>query len=74
MVMWELLSNEIPFGNLQSPVRIMGIIVEGGRPPIPNGAPRPLVELVQQCWQLEPDRRPLFPAIVQRLEKMLESS
>ncbi len=73
MVMWELLTAQTPFGAVQSPVRIMKLVLDGGRPPLPASAHAGYGSLVQQCWQLEPERRPLFPVIVQRLEQMLAS-
>jgi hypothetical protein len=46
----------------------MGPYADGWRYPRPPGIPDTLWQLVTECWTTEPDRRPTFAAIVQRLK------
>ena len=42
---------------------------EDKRPPIPSNMPPPISDLMRECWQKNPMRRPGFPEIAARLEK-----
>ncbi len=44
---------------------------QGLRPPLPRDAPADLLDLLQQCWQRDPDKRPSFDTIVTQLERFL---
>ena len=43
------------------------VVTEGLRPKIPDSVPAHLRELVQECWELDPEARPYFPEILDRL-------
>jgi len=47
---------------------------KGVRPPLPQGCPKELAALVEECWNAEPKLRPNFLAIRTRLEKLVYSS
>eukprot|EP00948_MAST-09A_sp_MAST-9A-sp1_P003083 g3083.t1 len=47
-------------------------ICRGFRPPVPPSMPRPLVELMVDCWDINPQKRPTFHDIVMRMQEMLE--
>lgn len=42
------------------------------RPEIPTNTPDGLSALIKECWDRDPDNRPDFEAIYERLEKMEE--
>lgn len=45
----------------------------GLRLDIPPDTPEPLAELMRECWAQNPEMRPSFPAIIQRLHQLYES-
>ena len=63
LVIWEVLTGDIPWRGL-NPVQVaMQILTKQARPAVPEGAPADLVALMQRCWAHEPDARPTFAAI-----------
>jgi serine/threonine protein kinase len=69
--LWELLTRSTPFEGLQ-PVQVgIAVLRDGARPPIPPGAPPDYAALIQDCWQTEPEARPSFQDIIQRLKDLL---
>ena len=63
LVIWEVLTGDIPWRGL-NPVQVaMQILTKQARPAVPEGAPADLVALMQRCWAHEPDARPCFAAI-----------
>jgi hypothetical protein len=45
-------------------------VVHGERPEIPEWVPPPAQALISDCWAAEPDERPTFEEIVERLAEM----
>jgi serine/threonine protein kinase len=43
------------------------VVTEGLRPNIPDTVPTTIKELVTECWELDPEARPYFPEILDRL-------
>ena len=63
LVIWEVLTGDIPWRGL-NPVQVaMQILTKQARPAVPEGAPADLVALMQRCWAHEPGARPKFAAI-----------
>jgi serine/threonine protein kinase len=46
------------------------VAVENGRPEIPDSVLPPARALIQDCWEADPDDRPSFEEIVDRLAEM----
>lgn len=66
VVLWELLTQQLPW--LQHRMQtIARLVSQGRRPDIPEDieCPPAYRELMVQCWDQEPSRRPSFAAIVQ---------
>jgi serine/threonine protein kinase len=63
---------EILVGRPAFPERLPAwkIAIEGARPEIPDFVLRPARELVAGCWEADPDDRPTFEEVVDRLEEM----
>ncbi len=79
IIMWELATREFPFTDLSSeslvddkPVLRKAIAEEGLRPPIPATCVlgKEYAELMQQCWDQDPNRRPSFDTVVIELIKI----
>jgi serine/threonine protein kinase len=58
MIMWELSSGEPPFNNCNHNVNLMLDICNGVRPPIIEGTPECWVQLMEECWNSDPAKRP----------------
>ena len=44
------------------------------RPTVPPSAPALYVQLMKECWDTDPDRRPRFTQIVDRLVAMADTT
>jgi len=67
--LWEMLtrSEAFPHHNNLNQFAI-AICREGERPVIPQGTPKSLSSLMQDCWQHQPERRPTMGEVVERLD------
>ncbi|OHS92739.1 TKL family protein kinase [Tritrichomonas foetus] len=64
IILWELLTGDIPFKDM-SPVQIAHAVgKDEERPKIPSDAPKPLSNLIVQCWDKNPANRPSFDQIL----------
>ncbi|CAI2167410.1 3558_t:CDS:2, partial [Funneliformis geosporum] len=58
MIMWELMNGKRPFEDQAYDTDLMIHIIDGARPPIVTNAPEGCIELMQQCWDSDPNKRP----------------
>ena len=58
MIMWELMTGRRPFWNENHDNDLIIEICDGHRPPIVNNAPKGYIELMQECWHSDPNKRP----------------
>eukprot|EP00742_Colponemidia_sp_Colp-10_P007271 GILJ01007817.1.p1 GENE.GILJ01007817.1~~GILJ01007817.1.p1 ORF type:complete len:862 (-),score=71.89 GILJ01007817.1:172-2757(-) len=71
VVLWEMVTREPPYqGKL--PVQVATAVLNKGlRPRIPGTCPKPIADLIKDCWDQDPDRRPVFTTVLRRLEDMV---
>jgi hypothetical protein len=69
-VLWELLTGEKPYGNLNAFVVAYGVGRGTLSLPIPAGCPESFQELTSACWQKEHTKRPPFTEILGRLKNI----
>lgn len=63
IILWEMLTETIPFKN-KDPINIMTlVVVNKERPRFPSYAPHNLKSLIERCWDENPDNRPSFVEI-----------
>lgn len=67
LVVWEILTGELPFANLDGPQAAAQVAYTNLRPPIPPTCPAPLQGLIQRCWVDDAKSRPDFKEIVEEL-------
>jgi hypothetical protein len=74
IVLWEILSREVPYrDHCFRWIKDISMAVQGGtRPTLPPNAPTLYVQLIKDCWQTNPDTRPTFTNIVDRLVLMAD--
>eukprot|EP01121_Diplochlamys_sp_Union-15-3_P012068 TRINITY_DN3567_c0_g1_i4.p1 TRINITY_DN3567_c0_g1~~TRINITY_DN3567_c0_g1_i4.p1 ORF type:complete len:388 (-),score=72.42 TRINITY_DN3567_c0_g1_i4:97-1260(-) len=65
LVLWELLSERVPWRNeLNSLEEYKNTVGSGGkRPPMPANTPPKLQALIEKCWAQDPNVRPTFAEI-----------
>ncbi|XP_042415817.1 serine/threonine/tyrosine-protein kinase HT1-like isoform X2 [Zingiber officinale] len=64
MVLWEMVSGEVPYA-CYSPVQVaVGIATCGLRPEVPEECPQVLRSLMHRCWNDSPAKRPQFAEII----------
>jgi hypothetical protein len=70
IILWEIFHKKVPFEGTFAYL-IEKSIVEGIRPPIADYVPPVFAEVIQQCWQVSPDKRPNFEDILGKLENFV---
>uniref|UniRef100_A0A3Q2DFY1 Integrin linked kinase n=1 Tax=Cyprinodon variegatus TaxID=28743 RepID=A0A3Q2DFY1_CYPVA len=70
VLLWELVTREVPFADLSNMEIGMKIALEGLRPTIPPGISPHICKLMRLCMNEDPAKRPKFDMIVPILEKM----
>lgn len=67
VVLWELLSGEIPYKDVDSSAVMWGVGSNSLHLPIPTSCPEGYGLLVKQCWSAKPRNRPAFKLIEMHL-------
>jgi len=73
MLLFELLSHEMPFADLPPVLAASATALERRRPRLPEGTPVAVARLMEQCWEAEPTDRPTFEVIEQALVQTANS-
>lgn len=68
IVLWELLTGELPYSQLTPLQAAVGVVQKGLRPIIPRDTNRRLAELLERCWQQDAAQRPEFSEILEILQ------
>ncbi|XP_010922729.1 serine/threonine-protein kinase STY13 isoform X2 [Elaeis guineensis] len=71
IVLWELLTNRMPFEGMSNLQAAYAAAFKQMRPPLPADAPPELVFIVQSCWVEDPNTRPSFSQIIRMLNAFL---
>ncbi|KAK9055225.1 hypothetical protein SSX86_026307 [Deinandra increscens subsp. villosa] len=70
VVMWELLTGDEPYTNMHCANVIGGIVNNTLRPTIPTWCDPQWKSLMESCWSADPQERPSFLEISQKLRTM----
>ncbi|KAK7252150.1 hypothetical protein RIF29_35906 [Crotalaria pallida] len=73
LILWEMLTGTIPYEDMTPIQAAFAVVNKNLRPVIPVNCPPAMGALIEQCWSLNPDKRPEFWQIVKVLEQF-ESS
>uniref|UniRef100_A0A8C9W6F2 Mitogen-activated protein kinase kinase kinase n=1 Tax=Scleropages formosus TaxID=113540 RepID=A0A8C9W6F2_SCLFO len=68
VVLWELLTGEIPYKDVDSSAIIWGVGNNSLQLPVPDSCPDGFKILLQQCWNHKPRNRPSFRQILLHLD------
>ncbi|KAL9433619.1 hypothetical protein AB3S75_028447 [Citrus x aurantiifolia] len=71
VILWELVTASIPWNNLNS-MQVVGVVgFMDRRLELPEGLDPRLESIIHDCWQSDPDQRPSFQVIIQRMSGLL---
>uniref|UniRef100_A0A3Q3WE46 Mitogen-activated protein kinase kinase kinase 12 n=1 Tax=Mola mola TaxID=94237 RepID=A0A3Q3WE46_MOLML len=68
VVLWEMLTGEIPYKDVDSSAIIWGVGNNSLQLPIPDSCPDGFKILLRQCWNCKPRNRPSFRQILLHLD------
>jgi serine/threonine protein kinase len=68
IVLWELATDQTPYGGLEAPQIIQQVTEKDLRPTLPADMNPGMKDLITQCWDRNPDIRPEFSEIVRRIQ------
>jgi len=76
VVLWELLTQEDPFPEIDTMSMMLDQVVNGNhRPKIPeDSCPTRLRQLIEACWQGEPSKRPNFEKVIPLFNQIIVDS
>ena len=64
ILLWEIMSGDVPFRGLNQMQVAMGVVGNGIRPPIPNNCSPKIAKLIKSCWDQDPNKRPFMSQVV----------
>jgi serine/threonine protein kinase len=73
ILLWECITGKVPWGHVPSPMQIIYYVgVLNQRPALPSddSVPGDLVQLIEDCWVVDPKQRPGFDEVLRRLRAM----
>ncbi|XP_047508669.1 mitogen-activated protein kinase kinase kinase 11 isoform X3 [Pieris napi] len=73
VLLWELLTGETPYKGIDALAVAYGVAVNKLTLPIPSTCPEPWRVLMEACWHSNPRERPLFPEILEQLDRIRQS-
>ncbi|KAJ7946989.1 Protein kinase [Quillaja saponaria] len=73
LILWEMVAGTIPYEDMNPIQAAFAVVHKNLRPVIPSDCPPAMRALIEQCWSLQPDKRPEFWQVVKVLEQF-ESS
>ncbi|WOG89843.1 hypothetical protein DCAR_0209082 [Daucus carota subsp. sativus] len=69
LILWEMVAGNIPYEDMTPIQAAFAVVNKNFRPAIPGDCPAAMKALIEQCWSLQPDRRPDFCQVVKVLEQ-----
>ncbi|XP_074308090.1 serine/threonine/tyrosine-protein kinase HT1-like isoform X2 [Silene latifolia] len=73
LILWEMVSGSIPYEGMCPFAAAFAVVNKNLRPAFSKECPPAMRALIEQCWSLQPEKRPEFSQVVKVLE-LFESS
>ncbi|RHZ82753.1 hypothetical protein Glove_103g12 [Diversispora epigaea] len=73
ILMWEVITSEIPYGDHEHDSDLAFAIASGYRPTIYENIPLEYATLMKQCWDANPDNRPDANIIYDKMKLLVKS-
>ncbi|XP_064455448.1 mitogen-activated protein kinase kinase kinase 20-like [Ornithodoros turicata] len=71
VVLWELLTHEVPFKGIEGFQVAWAVVEKDERLTIPSTCPAAFANLMSACWKMDAKERPPFSSILQHLTAMV---
>jgi len=73
ILMWEVMFERVPFEDMKWQSDIETHVLAGDRLPFPSSPQvhRDLIDLIEECWDEDPTKRPTMTAVAQRLTALI---
>ncbi|CAI0407480.1 unnamed protein product [Linum tenue] len=69
LMLWEMVAGTIPYEEMNPIQAAFAVVNKNMRPVIPTNCPPAMKALIEQCWSLQPEKRPEFWQVVRVLEQ-----
>lgn len=70
IILWEVLAREQPFKDIEVSFGILWNIHKGNRPPLIDGCPKPIEDLMTSCWSKSAAERPDMDYVVEVMAEL----
>lgn len=70
IILWEVLAREQPFKDIEVSFGILWTIHKGNRPPLIEGCPKPIEDLMTSCWSKNAAERPSMDYVVEIMTEL----
>lgn len=70
IILYQIITNLSPYKDTNNYFLILLDVRNKKRPKIPSTVPSCYKELIEECWDDDPTKRPTFESIIERLEKV----
>ncbi|XP_039071901.1 serine/threonine-protein kinase CTR1-like isoform X2 [Hibiscus syriacus] len=74
VVLWELMTLQQPWKQLNPPQVVAAVGFKGKRLEIPSNVNRVVASLIELCWAQEPSKRPPFSYVIECLQQVIENT
>ncbi|KAL6047965.1 Serine/threonine protein kinase, catalytic domain containing protein, variant 2 [Balamuthia mandrillaris] len=71
IILWELASRQVPYGEDMNFMGVTLKVLEGVRPKMPPKTPDSFAKLIKSCWHVDPKKRPSVKKILQFFDEEL---
>jgi serine/threonine protein kinase len=73
MIMWESMVGRRPFWDRNHNIELIIEICDGLRPPIVTNAPEGYIDLMKECWNSDPEKRPTAVEVLEKFNGIHDS-
>ncbi|XP_047076981.1 serine/threonine-protein kinase CTR1-like [Lolium rigidum] len=73
VILWELMTLQKPWSNLNPAQVVAAVGFRGRRPEIPSSVDPKVAAIIESCWAKEPWRRPSFATIMESLKPLIKT-
>jgi serine/threonine protein kinase len=70
MILWEIMTQQIPFDGLKNE-ELFNVVVKDGFRPVLDSVPFPVANIIYKCWNPNPVNRPEFVDITEMLQELI---
>jgi len=67
VVLWEIVSSQIPYEHIENDYVIINTIEKGTTEELPEDMPEDYAAIIKSCWSLDPKHRPTADALAKSL-------